>query len=96
MSEGIKEIQILKSMFLRNGLYLSFYMCADTCICVVGDGLKETKAVFPSFSKLSKLSSLLHSSTTFKYVFDADLGEQKGIPAAVNRRWISTLRTAHL
>ncbi|GLD65627.1 zinc finger BED domain-containing protein 4-like protein [Lates japonicus] len=41
---------------------------------------------------LSKLSSLLHTSTTFKDVFDAEFGEQKGIPAAVNTRWNSTLR----
>nr|XP_061840893.1 zinc finger BED domain-containing protein 4-like isoform X2 [Nerophis lumbriciformis] len=41
---------------------------------------------------LSKLSSLLHTSTTFKDMFDAEFGEQKGIPAAVNTRWNSTLR----
>ncbi|XP_030264667.1 zinc finger BED domain-containing protein 4-like [Sparus aurata] len=65
---------------------------AHTLQLVVGDGLKETKVVSPSLSKLSKLSSLLHTSTTFKDVFDAEFGEQKGIPAAVNTRWNSTLR----
>ena len=30
--------------------------------------------------------------TTFKDVFDAEFGEQKGIPAAVNTKWNSTLR----
>ncbi|XP_078028258.1 uncharacterized protein LOC144464617 [Epinephelus lanceolatus] len=47
----------------------------------LGDGLKD-----------SKLSSLLHTSTIFKDAFDAKFGEQKGIPAAVNTRWNSTLR----
>ncbi|TRY64836.1 hypothetical protein DNTS_022242 [Danionella cerebrum] len=59
---------------------------------VVGDGLKETKVVCPCLSKLSKLSSLLHTSTTFKDLFDDEFGEQKGIPAAVKTRWNSTLR----
>ncbi|CAL9699779.1 unnamed protein product [Knipowitschia caucasica] len=65
---------------------------AHTLQLVVGDGLKETKVACPSLSKLSKLSSLLHTSTTFKDVFDSEFGEQKGIPAAVNTRWNSTLR----
>uniref|UniRef100_A0A4W6C0P2 HAT C-terminal dimerisation domain-containing protein n=1 Tax=Lates calcarifer TaxID=8187 RepID=A0A4W6C0P2_LATCA len=65
---------------------------AHTLQLVVGDSLKETKVVSPSLSKLSKLSSLLHTSTTFKDVFDAEFGEQKGIPAAVNTKWNSTLR----
>ncbi|KAI4829931.1 hypothetical protein KUCAC02_001591 [Chaenocephalus aceratus] len=59
---------------------------------VVGDGLKETKGTTSSLAKLSKLSSLLHTSTTFKDVFDAEFGEQRGIPAAVTTRWNSTLR----
>ncbi|KAI7789863.1 hypothetical protein IRJ41_023943 [Triplophysa rosa] len=65
---------------------------AHTLQLVVGDGLKETKVACPSLSKLSKLSSLLHTSTMFKDVFDSEFGEQKGIPAAVNTRWNSTLR----
>ena len=65
---------------------------AHTLQLVVGDGLKETKVVCPTLSKLSKLSSLLHTSTTFKDVFDSEFGEQKGIPAAVNTRWNSTLK----
>lgn len=64
---------------------------AHTLQLVVGDGLKETKVMTPSLSKLSKLSSLLHTSTTFKDVFEAEFGE-RGIPAAVNTRWNSTLR----
>uniref|UniRef100_A0A9J8C8A2 HAT C-terminal dimerisation domain-containing protein n=1 Tax=Cyprinus carpio carpio TaxID=630221 RepID=A0A9J8C8A2_CYPCA len=65
---------------------------AHTLQLVVGDGLKETKAACPSLSKLSKLSSLLHTSTTFKDIFDGELGEHRGIPAAVSTRWNSTLR----
>ncbi|XP_058502633.1 uncharacterized protein LOC131470676 [Solea solea] len=65
---------------------------SPTLQLVVGDGLKETKVACPSLSKLSKLSSLLHTSTTFKDVFDNAFVEQKGVPAAVNTRWNSTLR----
>eukprot|EP00063_Salmo_salar_P091248 XP_014066083.1 PREDICTED: uncharacterized protein LOC106610928 [Salmo salar] len=63
---------------------------AHTLQLVVGDGLKETKVMTP-LSKLSKISSLLHTSTTFKEVFEAEFGE-RGIPAAVNTIWNSTLR----
>ncbi|CAJ1059641.1 uncharacterized protein LOC117545812 [Xyrichtys novacula] len=59
---------------------------------VVGDGLKETKVSSPALTKLSKLSSLLHTSSRFKDVFNAEFGEHRGIPAAVNTRWNSTLR----
>uniref|UniRef100_A0A669D263 HAT C-terminal dimerisation domain-containing protein n=1 Tax=Oreochromis niloticus TaxID=8128 RepID=A0A669D263_ORENI len=65
---------------------------AHTLQLVVKDGLSETKVASPSLSKLSKLSSLLHTSTTFKDVFEAEFGEQKAIPAAVITRWNSTLR----
>ncbi|XP_039864476.1 zinc finger BED domain-containing protein 4-like [Simochromis diagramma] len=65
---------------------------AHTLQLVVKDGLSETKVASPSLSKLSKLSSLLHTSTTFKDVFEAEFGEQKWIPAAVITRWNSTLR----
>uniref|UniRef100_A0A4W5RXY7 HAT C-terminal dimerisation domain-containing protein n=1 Tax=Hucho hucho TaxID=62062 RepID=A0A4W5RXY7_9TELE len=64
---------------------------AYTLQLVVGDGLKETKVMTPSLSTLSKISSLLHTSTTFKEVFEAEFGG-RGIPAAVNTRWNSTLR----
>lgn len=62
---------------------------AHTLQLVVGDGLKETKV---TTSSLSKLSSLLHTSTTLKEQFEAAYGERNGIPAAVNTRWNSTLR----
>ncbi|CAK6967718.1 hypothetical protein IRJ41_023943 [Scomber scombrus] len=54
--------------------------------------LKETKVKIPSSSKLSKLSSLLHMSTMFKDIFDAEFEEQRGILAAFNTRGNSTLR----
>lgn len=63
---------------------------AHTLQLVVGDGLKET--AFPSLSKLSKLSSWLHTSTTFKNIFDGEFREHRGIPAAVGTRWNSTLQ----
>nr|XP_055032036.1 zinc finger BED domain-containing protein 4-like [Misgurnus anguillicaudatus] len=44
-----------------------------------------------TFAKCSKLSSLLHTSSTFKDAFEDKFG-QRGIPAAVNTRWNSTLR----
>uniref|UniRef100_A0A3Q1BM98 BED-type domain-containing protein n=1 Tax=Amphiprion ocellaris TaxID=80972 RepID=A0A3Q1BM98_AMPOC len=65
---------------------------AHTLQLVVGDGLKDTKVTTSSLSKLSKLSSLLHTSTTFKEEFEAAYGERNSIPAAVNTRWNSTLR----
>uniref|UniRef100_A0A4W5RNX8 HAT C-terminal dimerisation domain-containing protein n=1 Tax=Hucho hucho TaxID=62062 RepID=A0A4W5RNX8_9TELE len=64
---------------------------AHTLQLVVGDGLKESKVMTPSLLKFSKISSLLHTSTTFKEVFEAEFGK-RGIPAAVNTRWNSTLR----
>lgn len=42
---------------------------AHTLQLVVGDGLKETNAISRALSKVSKISSLLHTSTTFKEVF---------------------------
>uniref|UniRef100_A0A3Q3IBN3 HAT C-terminal dimerisation domain-containing protein n=1 Tax=Monopterus albus TaxID=43700 RepID=A0A3Q3IBN3_MONAL len=65
---------------------------AHTLQLVVRDGLKETKVASPALSKLSKLSSLLHTSTTFKDAFEAEFGEQKSIPAVTNTRWNSTMR----
>lgn len=59
---------------------------AHTLQLVVGDVLKETKVASPFLSEWSKLSSLLHTSTTFRDVFDAEFGEQKSFPAAVNTR----------
>lgn len=64
---------------------------AHTLQLTVGDGLKDARIMNSAFAKCSKLSSLLHTSTTFKDAFEDRFG-QRGIPAAVNTRWNSTLR----
>lgn len=58
---------------------------------VIGDGLKETKLVSAALVKASRLSSLLHTSTSFKEKFEEEFG-QRGIPASVTTHWNSTLR----
>lgn len=64
---------------------------AHTLQLVVGDGLKDARIMNSVLAKCSKLSSLLHTSTTFKDAFEEKFKE-RGIPAAVNTRWNSTLR----
>ncbi|KAL1276314.1 hypothetical protein QQF64_035937 [Cirrhinus molitorella] len=59
---------------------------------VVGDGLKEVKCLSQAISKVSKLATLLHSSTIFKDKFEAVFGNGKSIPAASVTRWNSTFR----
>uniref|UniRef100_A0A3B3DBK5 BED-type domain-containing protein n=1 Tax=Oryzias melastigma TaxID=30732 RepID=A0A3B3DBK5_ORYME len=86
---NLKDRQTIHAALAKKPRLQSF---AHTPQLVVGDGLKETKVAYPTLSKLSKISSLLHTSTTFKDLFDAEFGEQRGIPAAVNTRWNSTLR----
>ncbi|KAJ8376339.1 hypothetical protein SKAU_G00069190 [Synaphobranchus kaupii] len=54
---------------------------AHTLQLVVGDGLKDARIMNSAFAKCSKLSSLLHTSTTFKDAFEDRFG-QRGIPAA--------------
>ena len=68
-----------------------------SCFChtlhlTVSDGLAETKCLSTAISKSSKLSSILHQSTSFKDEFEIKFGKNRGIPAAVNTRWNSTLR----
>ncbi|KAE8281748.1 hypothetical protein D5F01_LYC19131 [Larimichthys crocea] len=55
---------------------------AHTLQLVIGDGLKDTKIANAALAKASKLSSLLHSSTSFKDIFEREFG-QSGIPASV-------------
>ncbi|KAL3062204.1 hypothetical protein OYC64_010173 [Pagothenia borchgrevinki] len=64
---------------------------AHTLQLVIGDGLKETKLINAALAKASRLSSLLHTSTTVKEKFEKEFG-QRGIPASVTTRWNSTLR----
>ena len=59
---------------------------------VVLDGLKETRMLNLALGKAKKLSTLLHSSCTFKEEFEKVFGQNKGIPAIVCTRWNSTLR----
>ncbi|KAJ4939239.1 hypothetical protein JOQ06_028695 [Pogonophryne albipinna] len=64
---------------------------AHTLQLVIGDGLKETKLINAALAKASRLSSLLHTSTTFKEKFEKEFG-QRGIPASVTTHWNSTLK----
>ena len=69
--------------------------CFDhTLHLTVGDGLKESRCVATALAKACKLTSLLHTSATFKGAFEVVFGSHKSLPAAVNRptRWNSTLR----
>ncbi|XP_060753962.1 uncharacterized protein LOC132864530 [Neoarius graeffei] len=63
---------------------------AHTLQLVVGDGLKDTKIANAALAKACKLSNLLHSSTSFKDIFEREFG-QSGIPSSVVTRWNSTL-----
>lgn len=67
------------------------------CYChtlqlVVGDGLKDAKCLRPTLARACRLSSLLHTSSSFKDKFEDQFGTSVGIPAAVITRWNSTFR----
>lgn len=62
---------------------------AHTLQLVIGD--KETKLISAALAKTSRLSSLLHTSTSFKENSEKEFG-QRGIPASVTMRWNATLR----
>ena len=67
--------------------------CFDhTLHLTVGDGLKESKCIATALAKSCKLTSLLHTSSTFKCAFEQVFGTEKSLPAAVSTRWNSTLR----
>ncbi|TRY58760.1 hypothetical protein DNTS_034590, partial [Danionella cerebrum] len=54
---------------------------------VVHDGMKEAKSFSSSLAKMSKFTSLLHTSTQFKERFEAAFGSDRSIPAATSTRW---------
>jgi hypothetical protein len=65
---------------------------AHTEQLVVSDGLKETRSMRSLIAKCSKLSTMLHTSSTFKDKFEATFGAQASIPSDNVTRWHSTLR----
>ena len=64
---------------------------AQTLQLVVRDGLKETRIVGAAIAKASRLSHILHTSCSFKEMFECEFG-QRGIPACIATRWNSTFR----
>ena len=67
--------------------------CFDhTLNLCVGDGLKETKCISTALAKSCKISSLLHTSSSFKDAFESAFGKDRSLPAVVVTRWNSTLR----
>ena len=61
-------------------------------LVMVSDGLKETRSMRSLIAKCSKLSTMLHTSSTFKDKFEATFGAQASIPSDNVTRWHSTLR----
>lgn len=59
---------------------------------VIQDGMKEVKGVARAIAKATKFTTLLHSSSTQRDLFEAHFGPNKCIPAANNTRWNSTYR----
>ncbi|XP_041951513.1 uncharacterized protein LOC121711749 [Alosa sapidissima] len=59
---------------------------------VINDGMKEVKAIARAIAKASKFTTLLHSSSKHRDLFEAHFGCNKCIPAANNTRWNSTYR----
>ena len=54
---------------------------AHTLQFVVGDGLKSTQCISSALAKASKLSILLHTSTTFRDKFSKAFGEKLKYPS---------------
>jgi len=53
---------------------------------VVGDGLKSTRCVSAALAKCCKISSLLHTSSSFKDAFEEMFGANRSVPAIVVTR----------
>lgn len=85
------EDQERVELFLQTKSQTRQQCFAHTLQLVVGDGLRETKITNVALAKACKLSNLLHSSTSFKDIFEREFG-QSGIPSSVVTRWNSTLR----
>ena len=87
------EMDLVRTTLSNNCRHPNRLSCfAHTLQLVVGDGIKDTRCVRKGMSKVSKISSLLHTSTRFKDGFEEAFGEEVGIPAANATRWNSTLR----
>lgn len=84
--------QDIDSVLTRNCRKQRLQCFIHTLQLVVSDGLKETKTLRLAMGKAKKLSTLLHTSCTFKEAFENVFGRNKGIPALVCTRWNSTLR----
>ncbi|RXN07736.1 neoverrucotoxin subunit alpha-like protein [Labeo rohita] len=54
--------------------------------------MKEVKAIARAIAKASKFTTLLHSSSKHRDMFEAHFGSNKSIPAANNTRWNSTYK----
>ena len=78
--------------FTRNSRKQCLQCFIHTLQRVVSDGLKETKTLRLAMGKAKKLSTLLHTSCTFKEAFENVFGRNKGIPRLVCTRWNATLR----
>ena len=59
---------------------------------VVGEGLKAVKNINPVMGKVSRLTTMLHTSVAFKEAFEVFYGPNRGVPQPNATRWNSTLR----
>ncbi|XP_019731263.1 uncharacterized protein LOC109519280 [Hippocampus comes] len=62
---------------------------AHTLQLVIGDGLKELRAVGQAIAKVSKLTTVLHRSAVLKERFEERFGVDRTIPAANSTHWSS-------
>ncbi|GAA6102740.1 zinc finger BED domain-containing protein 4-like [Tachysurus ichikawai] len=84
-----EDVDIMQETLL--GITSSRQKLSCSLQLVIGDGLKEAKFISLAIAKASKLTSLPHSSTTFKSRFEAAFGN-KSLPVANVTRWNSTFK----